>query len=564
MRKKELVFAFIAFVLACFLTIALFTGCDVIASTLASAAETTTAVETSTGEITKPEETTTSLAANLPKTGGILRIHIYEPVSLDPQNITESEGTQIARQIWDGLFTYDPVTLETKSKLCEKYEISNNGLVYTFYIKKGVKFHSGKELKAQDFVYSWTRLVLKDTAARLAYLLSPVEGFEECQDGSSTELKGLKALDDYSFQITLKYPYADFLNILGDVVFYPVSKDSIEKAGDKASEIPDGTGPFKFIKWEHDQNVELVRNDDYYGQKPYLDGVKYIIIPDEQTAFLEFQAGNFEYVTIPMENINAVKADPQWKDGVIIHSVPVLYYFVINLDAKPFKGNLLLREAIGLMIDRQNICDILSKGVDVPATGFVPPGISGFQENAMGYIFSLEVAKAKLKEAGYPEGKGLSTLKLGYIAGSGNEKIAQAVQADAANIGIKIETEELDLGAMKQKTKSGEIIFYGRSWQADYPAMDNFLYPLFYSQSPDNYSSYNNPEADRLLIEARSIADQASREAKYREIEKLVLKDAAFVPVYFYGTRKIIQPYVRGFILDNMGNYDLAAVWLDK
>jgi len=563
MRKKELAFAFIPFVLLCFLIIALLTGCDVIANTLASAVETTTAVETTAGEVIR-QETTTTIAANLPKTGGILRIHINEPVSLDPQKIIESEGTQIARQVWDGLFTYDPVTLETKSKLCEKYEISGNGLTYTFYIKKGVKFHSGKELKAQDFVYSWTRLVLKDTAARLAYLLSPVIGYEECQDGSSAELKGIKALDDYSFQITLKYPHADFLNTLGNAAFYPVSKDSIEKFADKAGEMPDGTGPFKFVKWEHDQYVELVRNDDYYGKSSYLDGVKYIIIPDELTAFLEFKAGNFEYVTIPTADIKAVKADPQWKAGVIIHPVPVVYYYGINLDAKPFKGNLPLREAIGFMIDRQNICDILSEGVNVPATGFVPPGISGFQENAMGYTFSLETAKAKLTEAGYPEGKGLPTLKLAYNAGSGNEKIAQAVQTDAANIGIKIEIEELELEAMQQKAKSGEIIFYGRLWQADFPAMDNFLYPLFYSQSLDNYSGYNNPEADRLLIEARSVDNQSSREAKYQEIEKLVLKDAAFAPIYFCGTRKILQPYVRGFILDNMGNYDLAAVWLDK
>ncbi|MEI7616727.1 MAG: peptide ABC transporter substrate-binding protein, partial [Actinomycetota bacterium] len=546
MRKKELAFAFIPFVLLCFLIIALLTGCDVIANTLASAVETTTAVETTAGEVIR-QETTTTIAANLPKTGGILRIHINEPVSLDPQKIIESEGTQIARQVWDGLFTYDPVTLETKSKLCEKYEISGNGLTYTFYIKKGVKFHSGKELKAQDFVYSWTRLVFKDTASRLAYLLSSVDGYEECQDGSATDLRGIKALDDYSFQVTLKYPFADFLNTLGSAAFYPVSKDSIEKAADKAGEMPDGTGPFKFVKWEHDQYIELVRNEDYYGQKSYLDGVKYVIIPDEQTAFLEFQAGNFEYVTIPKENINAVKADPQWKAGVIIHPVLGLYYFIMNVDAEPFKGNLPLREAIGLMIDRQNICDILSDGVYVPATGFVPPGIQGFLENAMGYTFSLESAKAKLAEAGYPEGKGLPTFKLVYSTGPENEKIAKAVQADGANIGIKIETEGFESGTMPDKAKSGEIIFYGRSWQAVYPAMDNFLYPLFYSQSSDNYSGYNNPEADRLLTEARNMADEMSREAKYREIEKLILNDSAFVPIYYYGTRKIIQPYVRGF-----------------
>jgi len=563
MRNKKFLFILFTFIVISSLVVTLFTGCKITTQTTA-ATETTSAAQTSAGETTKAEESTTTAAANQPKTGGIMRLHINEPVSLDPPNSYESEGIQIARQLWDGLFTYDPVTLETKPKLCEKYEVSDDGLTYTFYIKKGVKFHSGKELKAEDFVYSWTRLALKDTASYLAYHLSPVVGYDECQDGTAKELKGIKALDDYTFQVTLKYPYADFINTLGHVAFYPVNKESIEKAGDKAGEMPDGTGPFKFVKWEHDQYVELVRNDDYYGQKPYLDGVKYVIIPDEQTAFLEFQAGNLEYTTIPVGQVKATEADPQWKDNVIIHPFLALYYYGMNLNAAPFKGNLALREAINYMIDRQNICDVISEGVDTPATGFVPPGIEGFQENAMEFTYDVEKAKQKLAEAGYPDGKGLPTLKLGFNTGAGHEKIAEAIQADAAKIGIKIEVEGYEWGTLLEKAKSGEIIFYRLGWQADYPTMDNFLYPLFYSKSSDNYSEYNNPEVDKLLIEARSTIDKDQRIAKYREVEKMILKDAAFAPIYFYGTRRIIQPYVKGFVLDNMENYDLAPVWLDK
>ncbi|MCL4378387.1 MAG: peptide ABC transporter substrate-binding protein [Actinobacteria bacterium] len=562
MQNKKALFLLIAFIVISSLVVTLFTGCKPAGQTTTSGAE-TTAAETTAGETTAAEESTTT-AAGQPKTGGIMRLHINEPVSLDPPNAYESEGIQIVRQIWDGLFTYDPQTLETKPKLCEKYEVSDDGLTYTFYIKKGVKFHSGKELKAEDFVYSWTRLALKDTASYLAYHLSPVVGYDECQDGTATELKGMKALDDYSFQVILKYPYSDFINTLGHVAFYPVNKESIEKAGDKAGEMPDGTGPFKFVKWEHDQYVDLVRNDDYYGQKTYLDGAKYVIIPDEQTAFLEFQAGNLEYTEIPVGQVKATQADPKWKDGVIVHPMLGLYYYGMNLNAEPFKDNLALREAINYMIDRQNICEIISEGVSTPATGFVPPGIPGFQENAMEFTFDLEKAKAKLAEAGYPEGKDLPVLNLGYNTGAGHEKIAEAIQADAAKIGIKIEVEGFEWGTMLEKAKAGEIIFYRLGWLADYPTMDNFLYPLFYSKSSDNYSEYNNPEVDKLLIEARSTVDKDQRIAKYREVEKMILKDAAFAPIYFYGTRRIIQPYVKDFILDNMENYNLAPVWLDK
>jgi len=564
MRKKRVLFALVAFVVIFSLSVTLFTGCNLVSDTIATIEETAESAMTEAGVTTAAEESTTTAAANQPKTGGTMRLHINEPVSLDPPNAYESEGIQVVRQLWDGLFTYDAVTLETKPELCEKYEISDDGLTYTFYIKKGVKFHSGKELKAEDFVYSWTRLVLKDTASYLAYHLSPVVGYEECQDGSAMELKGMKALDDYSFQITLQYPYADFINTLGHVAFYPVNKESIESAGEAAGEMPDGTGPFKFVKWEHDQYVELVRNDDYYGQKAYLDGAKFVIIPDEQTAFLEFQAANIEFTEIPVGQVKATAADPLWKDGVIIHPMLGLYYYGMNVNAEPFKDNLPLREAIGLMIDRQNVCEIISEGVSVPASGFVPPGIPGFQENAMGYSFDLEKAKEKLVEAGYPEGEGLPVLKLGYNTGAGHESIAEAIQADAAKIGIKIEIEGFEWGTMLEKARAGEIVFFRLGWQADYPTMDNFLYPLFYSKSSDNYADYNNPEVDKLLVEARSTSDKAQREAKYQEVEKLILKDAAFAPIYFYGTRRIIQTYVKDFVLDNMENYDLAPVWLDK
>jgi len=563
MQNKKVLFLLVAITIIFSMAAALFTGCKTAGQTTTSGAETTAVAETTAEETTAEESTTT--VAGQPKTGGIMRLHINEPVSLDPPNASESEGIQIIRQIWDGLFTYDPVTLEIKSKLCEKYEISDDGLTYTFYIKKGVKFHSGKELKAGDFVYSWTRAVLKENAASLAYFFEPIVGYDECQDGSSAEFKGVKALDDYTLQVTLKYPYADFISVLGHTAFYPVNKESIEKAGDKAGELPDGTGPFKFVKWEHDQYVELARNEDYYGQKAYLDGAKYIIIPDDQTAFLEFQAENIEETNIPVGQVKVVQTDPRWKDGVIIHPMLGLYYYGINMNAKPFKDNLALREAINYLIDRQNICDTLKEGVTTSATGIVPPGIPGFQENAMEYAFDLEKAKAKLAEAGYPEGKGLPTISLGYFTeATYNEVIAAAIQSDAKKIGIDIKLEGNEYGTYVDKAMKGDFNLFVHGWQADYPTMDSFLYPLFYSKSADNFISYNNPEVDKLLIEARSTADEAQREAKYREIEKMILKDAATAPIYFLGTSRIIQSYVKGFVLSNMDAYDLASVWLDK
>lgn len=498
------------------------------------------------------------------KYGGTFRIYIHEPVSLDPPNAYESEGIQVIRQVWDGLVDYDPETLEIVPAIAESWDISDDGLVYTFHLRKGVKFHRSREVTAEDFVYSWSRVAQKETASYLAYHLDPIKGFDECQEGTAKTLSGVKALDDYTLEVTLKYPYADFINTLGHVVFYPVAKEDIEKWGEEYTEHINGTGPFKFVKWEHDQYIELERNDDYWAGKPFLEKVKYVIFADEDTAFLEFKAGNLEYTQIPQGKVKATLEDPKWKDQVIIKPLLALYYYGMNVNTEPFKDNLALREAINYMIDRQNICDVVNEGVSTPATGLVPKGIPGFQENAMEFTYDPEKAKQKLEEAGYPNGEGLPTLKLGFNIGSGHEMIAEAIQADAKDLGVNIEVEGYEWGTLLEKAQKGEINFFRLGWLADYPTMDNFLFPLFYSKSADNYSGYSNPEVDKLLLEARKTLDEEERIAKYREVEKMILKEGAFAPIYFYGSRRIIQPYVKGFILSAMEEYDLSKVWLEK
>lgn len=499
-----------------------------------------------------------------PAAGGSFRAFIVQPVSLDPPFAYESEGIQVIRQVWDGLFDYDRKTLELKNELCDTYDVSSDGLVYTFHLKKGVKFHDGSPLTAEDFVYSWTRIALQTTAAPLAYHLAPIKGFDAAQDGSATTLEGVKALDDLTFEVTLSYPYADFITTLGHTVFYPVKKADIDKWGADYTKHINGTGPFKFVEWVDDQHINLVRNDDYYGKKALLDSVEYKIMADENTAFLEFKAGNLEYTQIPVGKIKATIEDPQYKDSSYTSPMLGIYYYGMYLAGPPFADNPKLREAMNYVVDRKNICDVINEGVPKPMTGFIPPGIPGFQENAATYTYDPEKAKQLLAEAGFPNGEGLPTLKWAYNTGSGHEKIGEAVQADFKAVGINMELEGYEWGTMLEKAKAGDFAFYRLGWLADYPTMDNFLYPLFYSKSYDNYSAYNNPEVDKMLLEARSTLDKDKRIAKYREIEKKILADNAFVLIYFYGLRRVTQPYVKGFELDAMENYDLSTVYFEK
>ncbi len=498
------------------------------------------------------------------KAGGEFRVFIVEPVSLDPPNSYESEGIQVARQIFDGLVEYDPDSGEIFPAMADSWEISDDGLVYTFKLKEGAKFHSGRECIAEDWVYAWSRVARAETASYLAYHLDPILGYDELQAGEGDTLEGVKALDDYTLEVTLKYPYADFINTVGHTVFYPVAKEDIEEWGDDYSDHVNGTGAFKLVEWKHDQYIQLERFDDYYGENANLETVKYVIFADENTAFLEYKAGNLEYAEIPKGKIQVTLDDPDLGDSAIIAPQLAIYYFAMNYEAEPFKDNLALREAINYAIDRSNIVDVISEGVPSIATGFVPPGIPGFKDNQSEYVYDVEIAKQKLEDAGYPGGEGLPVIQFGINIGSGHELIAEAVQADLADIGIEVEIIGMEWGAALDAFMTGDIGFFRLGWIADYPTMDNFLFPLFHSESTDNYISYKSPEVDELLIEARSTRDEGERFALYQEIEKKILDDSVFILIYFYGSRKILQPYVKGFALSASENYDLSTVTLEQ
>ena len=498
------------------------------------------------------------------KAGGEFKSFLIEPVSFDPPNAYESEGIAVARQIFDGLVEYDPVTMEIFPAMAESWEISDDGLVYTFKLKEGVKFHSGRECTAEDFVYAWSRVCRAETASYLAYHMDPILGYDELQAGEGDVLEGVKAVDDYTMEVTLKYAYADFINTVGHTVFYPVAKEDIEEWGDNYSEHVNGTGAFKLVEWKHDQYITLERFDDYYGENAKLETVKYVIFADQDTGLLEYKAGNLDYAEIPQGKMQTTLDDPDLGDEVIQGPQLGVYYFAMNYEVEPFKDNLALREALNYAVDRQNIIDVISEGVPSVASGVVPKGIVGWIEGQSKYNYDSEMAKQKLEEAGYPNGEGLPVIDFGINIGSGHELVAEAVQADFAEIGVQVEIIGLEWGASLDAFQNGEIGFFRLGWIADYPTMDNFLFPLFYSTSADNYQGYNNPEVDQMLLEARSIRDEDERIAKYRDIEKIVLDDSAFILVYQYGHRKVLKDYVKGFATSAAESYDLSTVYLEK
>ncbi len=497
-----------------------------------------------------------------PVRGGTFNAFLMEPVTLDAANSQESEGISVAKEIYDGLVDYESETMEIIPAMAESWESNEDATVFTFKLKKGVKFHNGRECKAEDFVYSWSRVALKETASEVSYHLEPIKGFEDCQEGKTDTLAGVKATGDYILEVALKYPYAEFPVTLGHPIFSPVPKEEVEKWADKFFEHPMGTGPFKFAGWDHDQKIVLERFDDYYEDEAYLDKLVFNIFADEDTAFLEFEAGNLDECRIPLGRVK--ETQEKYKGKTIIKPMLGTYFYGLNMEAEPWKGNVNLRKALNYSIDRKAITDAVWEGARAPATGIVPAGIPGFKENAMSYVFDQPKTKVLLEEAGHSGGKGLLKLSLSYNTGVGHDKVAQAMQAQMKDVGVNFDIVGYEFGTFIDKIQAEEATFFKVDWGADYPTMDNFLYPLFSSESADNMFKYENSEVDEKLLEARKETDETKRQVLYREVERMVLEDAPVVPIAFDETSRVVGEDVHGYTRTAMDDTPFECIWLSK
>jgi peptide/nickel transport system substrate-binding protein/oligopeptide transport system substrate-binding protein len=503
--------------------------------------------------------------------GGTFNFYISEPAFIDPVNLQESEGTQVGQAVFDSLVEFDPITSEVLPAAAESWEPNEDATVWTFKLVEGAKFHDGSDVTAEDFKFAWERICNPENESEISYHLAVVQGYDEMQEGTATELSGVKVVDDYTLEVTLNYGFADFEYVVGHPALAPVPSDaSFEGFGD----MPIGNGPFKMAEpWAHDQYIKIVKFDDYYGDEPNIDGVDFKILADQDTAFLEFEAGNLDFVPIPVGQIQAaVDTYGESPDGytlnpgeqVSLGAEQAIYYLLIN-NTDPALQDPKVRAALSLAIDRQDICDKVFEGTREPATGIVPPGIVGQSANAFPYSkYDVEAAKQMLADAGFPNGEGFPTISLEYNTGSGHEDILQLVQEDLKAIGVDGELVGSEWAQYLDKLGAKDYQVGRLGWIADYPIMDNFLYPLFKSGSADNYSFYSNPDVDAMLDEARTTVDDDARVALYQEAESIIGEDAVVIPMFYYRHTRVASDRVNDGVYSANGLFTFDTVWLSE
>lgn len=515
--------------------------------------------------------------------GGTFNFYISEPAFIDPVNLQESEGTQVGQAVFDSLVAFDPITSEIKPAAAASWEANADATVWTFHLVEDATFQDGSDVTAQDFKYAWERICNPDNQSEISYHLAVVQGYDEMQAGTATELSGVKVVDDYTLEVTLNYGFADFQYVVGHPALAPVPQELVENGvtytdvDDKEqtvdfSEMPVGNGPFMLSEpWAHDQYVHVVAYDDYYGTAPKIDGVNFVILADQDTAFNEFVAGNLDFVPIPTGQIQTtIDTYGESADGYTVNagqqvslgSEQAIYYLLLNnTDGVLDDAN--VRKAISMAIDRQEICDKIFEGTREPATGIVPPSIVGYKAgNFVSAVYDVEAAKAALAAAGYPNGEGFPTITLEYNSGSGHEDIFALVQEDLKAIGINSELVGSEWAQYLDKLDTDVYQVARLGWIADYPIMDNFLYPLFRTGSADNYSNYSNAEVDALLDEARTTVDDDERIALYQEAENIVGNDTAVVPMFYYRHTRVASDRVVNGVYSANGLFNFESVEL--
>jgi peptide/nickel transport system substrate-binding protein/oligopeptide transport system substrate-binding protein len=499
--------------------------------------------------------------------GGVYRRPLAnDPLTLDPARPNDIYGRTIANQLFDGLVQFDGA-LAIKPAIAETWTASRDGLVWTFSLKKGVKFHHGREVTADDIVYSFTRIVDPKTKSAGAPLFMKIKGARQFADGRAASVEGLVVLDRYTLQITLAESQAPFVSSLAVGFAKVVPREIVEKLGEDFGRQPIGTGPFKFMEWVRGKEITLAANPDYFEGRPRLDRLEYRIFTGEalDQMFEELERGNLEDSGIP------ARQRPQLLNGrkyqFIRRPILGMAFLGINTAEKPLDDPR-IRQALNYGIDRRTILREIYQDQYLPGVGILPPGTYGYDPRLPGYPYDPKKAADLLAAAGYPGGKGLPVIQI-WSARKNEEAMAEhdAIVKAWTALGVKAEVQyNTNWPEYKAQVYAGKLPIFRYSWYADTPDPETFLGQLFDSKSTDNITRYRSPAADSLLQRARLEPDAHRKLQLYQELERRIVGDAPLLVLSYYSYERIFQPYVKGIQVSALGDpyIPMKKIWIER
>ena len=506
-------------------------------------------------------------AAVAAKPGGTLRmVFMADPPTLDPAHATDLTSSAVIRQVFDALLELDEKLVPAPA-LAERWTVSADHRAYTFHLRRGAKFHNGREVRATDVKYSFERAA----RGKRPWVFEKLVGAREFIQGGAPEIAGVRVVDDATVELRLERPFAPFLHLIAYDAASIVPREEADRRGAGFASHPVGTGAFRFGSWRRDDQVVLERFAEHFRGPANLERVVFRVIPAEATRFNEYAAGQLDVSDIPTGRCRALQADPKLKADVAIWPTLGTSALRFNVERAPFT-DARVRRAIAHAIDPAIIVNRVLEGCVAPAQGIVPPVLAGWTATAKRLPLDRERARSLLAEAGFPGGRGLGPLAYHFNTGDLNQRIAEALQAQLKEVGVALELRRLDWAAHIKVVDDGSAGFFRQGWIADYPDPENFLTVLFHSRNvgpPGNTSRYRNPAVDRLFDEADTMAPGAQRVKRYQEAEQVILDDAAWVSLYHYASRALIKPHVKGLERSPQSTAPeflapLRKVWLER
>jgi len=486
--------------------------------------------------------------------------------SLDPAFARNQQAIWMINQIFNGLVQVD-TQLNAIPCIAKTWEVSEDGLRYTFHLRKDVFFHDdpvfkngrGRKVVASDFAYSFNRLIDPKVASSGGWIFS-----DKVKDS-----RNFIPLNDSTFQILLVRPFPAFINLLTAQYCSVVPREVVEHYGKDFRSHPVGTGPFKFKYWKEEEILVLLKNEKYWEkenniQLPYLDAVKVSFISDKQSAFMDFIKKELDFFS---------GVDGSYRDDILTKSGhmtskysgkfrlikgPYLcteYLGILVDTTKSIARNSPLRDkrirqAINYGIDKAKLIKYLRNSTGIPATsGFVPKGMPGFDSTLVkGYHYDPEKAAALLAEAGFPDGKGMPEITL--TTSTTARDLTEFIQGELTALGIRVKVEVAPSASLRELMAKNEVNFFRGLWIADYPDAENYL-SVFYGKNKvpfgPNYTGYFNKEFDRLFEQSYYENDAEKRFALYRKMDNMVIENASVVPILYDQCVVMVQNNISGY-----------------
>jgi oligopeptide transport system substrate-binding protein len=481
--------------------------------------------------------------------------NLSEPQDIDPHLVTGIPEHHIMSTLFEGLVTPDPKTLAPVPGVAQSWQVSGDGLRYTFALRPDAKWSNGDSVTAADFVFAFNRILSPKLASPYAYMLFAIKGAEAFNKGTITDFTGVsvRASAPLVLDIELESPTPYFLSLLTHFAFYPVNAAAIRAGGDPFDRANSWTRPGRFVGngaftlqvWESGKRIVVERSTNYWDRAAVaLEGVAFYPTGDAMTEERMFRAGQLHVTgTVPIDRIKHYRE--QQPELLRLDPYFGTYYYLFNVSRKPLDDRR-VRRALSLAINRDEIAQLVVKGGEEPAERFTPPGVAGYTTKER-LRCDPEEARKLLADAGFAGGAGFPTLKLLYNTSDAHERIALAVQQMwKLNLGINIELENMEWKVYLEATQSRNYDIARAGWIGDYLDPNSFL-DLWMTGGGNNRTGWSDAAYDALIRQAARTVEPLERLRVLASAEDLLLEQSPIVPIYSYRSKALVQPSVKGW-----------------